>query len=81
MTGIGHNTDVSGISRDQLRAFVERIERLGEEGNSVTVRIPTRLHEAIKVRAKKDRTTKSRKIVALLADAIGPTEEPGSVFE
>lgn len=53
----------------------------GEPTNSVTVRIPAKLHEAIKVRAKKDRTTKSRKIVALLADAIGSAEEPGSVFE
>lgn len=52
----------------------------GEPTNSVTVRIPAKLHEAIKVRAKKDRTTKSRKIVALLSDAIGPAE-PGSVFE
>ncbi len=53
----------------------------GEPTHSVTVRTPAKLHEAIKVRAKKDRTTKSRKIVALLADAIGPVEEPGSVFE
>lgn len=56
----------------------------GEPTNSVTVRIPAKLHEAIKVRAKKDRTTKSRKIVALLSDAIGPTEPPAmaeSVFE
>ncbi len=35
MTGIGHNTDVSGIARDQLRAFVERIERLDEEGKAI----------------------------------------------
>lgn len=56
----------------------------GEPTNSVTVRIPAKLHEEIKVRAKKDRTTKSRKIVALLTDAIGPAEPPTtveSVFE
>lgn len=56
----------------------------GEPTNSVTVRIPAKLHEAIKVRAKKDRTTKSRKIVELLSDAIGPVEPPTtaeSVFE
>ena len=47
----------------------------GEPTNSVTVRIPAKLHEAIKVRAKQDRTSKSRKIVALLADAIGQAEE------
>ncbi|MCJ7993235.1 DUF2312 domain-containing protein [Rhizobium cremeum] len=35
MTGIGHNTDVSGVARDQLRAFVERIERLDEEGKAI----------------------------------------------
>ncbi len=48
----------------------------GEPTNSVTVRIPAKLHDQIKVRAKQDRTTKSRKIVALLADAIGPAEQP-----
>lgn len=56
----------------------------GEPTNSVTVRIPAKLHEAIKVRAKKDRTTKSRKIVALLTEAVGPVEAPvaaESVFE
>lgn len=52
----------------------------GVPTNSVTVRIPAKLHEAIKVRAKQDRTTKSRKIVALLTEAVGPVE-PGSVFE
>lgn len=53
----------------------------GEPTNSVTVRIPAKLHEAIKARAAQDRTTKSRKIVALLNDAVGPIEEQGSVFE
>ncbi|ATN34757.1 hypothetical protein ACO34A_13200 [Rhizobium sp. ACO-34A] len=36
MSGIGHNTDVNGIARDQLRAFVERIERLDEEGKAIS---------------------------------------------
>lgn len=29
--GIGHNSTGSGIARDQLKAIVERIERLNEE--------------------------------------------------
>lgn len=29
------NTDAHGIARDQLRAFVERIERLDEEGKAI----------------------------------------------
>jgi len=29
-------TDVHGIARDQLRAFVERIERLEEEGKAIS---------------------------------------------
>lgn len=28
---IGHNSTVHGIARDQLRAFVERLERVNEE--------------------------------------------------
>ncbi|MUO96623.1 DUF2312 domain-containing protein [Agrobacterium vitis] len=39
MTGPGHNSfaqDVAhGIARDQLRAFVERIERLNEENKAI----------------------------------------------
>ncbi len=31
MAGIGDNSDVNGVARDQLRAFVERIERLNGE--------------------------------------------------
>jgi uncharacterized protein (UPF0335 family) len=31
MTDIGHNSTIHGIARDQLRAFVERIERTNEE--------------------------------------------------
>lgn len=37
--GIGHNsgggTDAHGVARDQLRAFVERIERLEEEKSTI----------------------------------------------
>lgn len=35
--GIGHNSgaDASGVARDQLRAFVERIERLEEEKKTI----------------------------------------------
>lgn len=44
VAGVGHNNpppddppkqDVSGVARDQLRAFVERIERLEEEKQTV----------------------------------------------
>lgn len=35
--GVGHNSssDAHGVARDQLRAFVERIERLEEEKKTV----------------------------------------------
>lgn len=35
--GVGHNsgTDAHGVARDQLRAFVERIERLEEERKTI----------------------------------------------
>jgi uncharacterized protein (UPF0335 family) len=33
--GVGHNSDAAGVARDQLRAFVERIERLEEEKATV----------------------------------------------
>lgn len=35
--GIGHNsgTDSHGVARDQLRAFIERIERLEEEKKTI----------------------------------------------
>lgn len=35
MTEIGHNSTIHGIARDQLRAFVERIERLDEEAKAL----------------------------------------------
>ncbi|MGR6465427.1 DUF2312 domain-containing protein [Rhizobium sp. PAMB 3182] len=37
MTGAGRNSgaDVHGIARDQLKAFVERIERLEEENKAI----------------------------------------------
>ncbi len=34
MSEAGHNSE--GIARDQLRAFVERIERLEEEGRAIS---------------------------------------------
>lgn len=37
--GIGHNSggsDAHGIARDQLRAFIERIERLEEEKKTIS---------------------------------------------
>ncbi|TDW21089.1 uncharacterized protein (UPF0335 family) [Rhizobium azibense] len=35
--GIGHNSgsDAHGVARDQLRAFIERIERLEEEKKTI----------------------------------------------
>lgn len=37
MSGAGHNSgvDAHGIARDQLRAFVQRIERLDEEAKAL----------------------------------------------
>lgn len=67
-----------------------RLPLYGEPTNSVTVRIPASLHEKIKSNAKRDRTTKSRKIVELLHGAVGSEadHQPGadavpaeSVFE
>jgi uncharacterized protein (UPF0335 family) len=34
-TGMSENNDASGVARDQLRAFVERIERLEEEKKTI----------------------------------------------
>lgn len=36
MTEIGHNSTVDAIARDQLKAYVERIERLDEEGKAIS---------------------------------------------
>jgi len=33
--GVGHNSDVHGVARDQLRQFIERIERLEEEKKTI----------------------------------------------
>lgn len=35
MSTIGHNSGAHGVARDQLRAFVERIERLEEEKKTI----------------------------------------------
>lgn len=35
MSEMGLNSDAHGIARDQLRAFVERIERLDEEAKAL----------------------------------------------
>lgn len=32
---IGHNSGPAGIARDQLRAFIERVERLEEEKSAI----------------------------------------------
>lgn len=37
MSNIGHNSDAAhGVARDQLRAFVDRIERLLEEKKAIS---------------------------------------------
>lgn len=33
--GVGHNSSVHVVARDQLRSFIERIERLEEEKNAI----------------------------------------------
>lgn len=59
----------------------------GEPTAMVSVRIPDTLHSEIKVLARQDRVSKSRKIVQMLNDAVGSpaTEKPAqpaeSVFE
>lgn len=58
----------------------------GEPTAMVSVRIPDTLHTEIKVLARRDRISKSRKIVQMLNDAVGPApEQPAepaeSVFE
>lgn len=58
----------------------------GEPTAMVSVRIPDTLHSEIKVLARRDRISKSRKIVQMLNDAVGttpeqPAEPAESVFE
>lgn len=61
----------------------------GEPTAMVSVRMPAGLHQEIQVRAKRERVTKSRKIVQMLNQAIGTlpasapaaAEDDGSVFE
>ncbi|AEG53138.1 DUF2312 domain-containing protein [Sinorhizobium meliloti] len=69
MATIGHNssgTDAHGIARDQLRAFIERIERLEEEkktiaddikdvfGEAKSMGFDTKVIRAVLARRKKD---------------------------
>lgn len=35
MSDIGHNSGVNGVARDQLRSYVDRIERLIEEKKTI----------------------------------------------
>ena len=57
----------------------------GEPTAMVSVRIPDTLHSEIKVLARQDRMSKSRKIVQMLSTVVdAPTpaaENDGSVFE
>lgn len=48
MAEIGHNSgvDASGVARDQLRSFVERVERLEEERQTIAEDIRTVKAEA-----------------------------------
>lgn len=46
--------------------------------DTVSMRMPRDLHQRLKDQAKAERVTKSRKIVELLTDGLGPAE---SVFE
>lgn len=58
----------------------------GEPTTMVSVRIPGTLHSEIKVLARQDRVSKSRKIVQMLNDTVGstpvqPADPAESVFE
>lgn len=53
----------------------------GEPTAMVSVRIPDTLHSEIKVLARRDRISKSRKIVQMLNDAVGSTEQPAGSGE
>ena len=48
MADIGHNSgvDANGVARDQLRAYVERVERLEEEKKTIAEDIRTVKGEA-----------------------------------
>lgn len=69
MAAIGHNSgsDAHGVARDQLRAFIERIERLEEEkktiaddikdvfGEAKSMGFDTKVIRAVLARRKRDR--------------------------
>jgi uncharacterized protein (UPF0335 family) len=37
MTEIGHNSDVENVAAAELRQFIERVERLNEEGKAINM--------------------------------------------
>jgi uncharacterized protein (UPF0335 family) len=64
MSDIGHNsgTDAHGVARDQLRAFVERIERLLEEAKTIADDVKDVYGEA---KAMGYDTKQMRRVIAL----------------
>lgn len=46
MSEIGHNSGINGIAADQLRSYVERIERLNEEKANIQADIKEVFGEA-----------------------------------
>jgi uncharacterized protein (UPF0335 family) len=89
--GVGHNSgsDAHGVARDQLRSFVERIERLEEEKKSISDDIkdvygeakgtgfdPKILREVIRIR-KQDRDERMEReaILDTYLAALGMTPE------
>ena len=78
MSTIGHNSGAHGVARDQLRAFVERIERLEEEKNTIADDIKDVYAEA-KGTGFDAKTV--RKIVALRSMDKGARHEAEALLE
>lgn len=89
---VGHNSglDAHGVARDQLRAFVERIERLDEEakalnddrkdvyGEAASMGFQTKiLKKLIAIRRQdKDQRLEEEAILETYMHALGMTELP-----
>lgn len=77
--GVGHNSDVQRIAADQLRSFVERVERLEEEKKTIADDIKDVKMEAksagydMKVFAEMLRLRKMEKDALLEFEAIRDT--------
>lgn len=75
---IGHNSGVRGIARDQLRAFIERVERLNEEKATIQTDIREVLQEA---KGSGFCTKTIRKIIALRKKDQSERQEEAAMLD